>query len=53
MYFDRHEFSVKGRLKVDDEGDDEDLTGFKSSLSFFQHVCVGLICVCVLLSSIS
>jgi hypothetical protein len=29
MYFDRQEFSLKGGLKVNDEGDDEDLKGFK------------------------
>jgi hypothetical protein len=45
MYFDRQEFSLRGGLKVDDEGDDENIKGFKSGLSFSQHVCVGLICV--------
>ncbi len=32
-------------LKVDDEGDDEDLKGFKSGLKSSQCVCVELICV--------
>jgi hypothetical protein len=32
MYFDRHKFSLRGGLKVDDEGDDEDFRGLKSSL---------------------
>jgi hypothetical protein len=32
-------------LKVDDEGDDEDPTGFKSDLESSQCVCVKLIFV--------
>jgi hypothetical protein len=53
MYFDRQEFSLGGDLKVDDEGDHEDLWGFKSNLESFQCVCVGLICVWMLLICIS
>jgi hypothetical protein len=45
MYFDRHEFSLRGGLRVDDERDDEDLKGLKNGLSSLQRVCVGLICV--------
>jgi hypothetical protein len=40
-------------LKVDDEGDGEDLKGFKSGLESFQCVCVELICVWMLLICIS
>ncbi len=32
-------------LKVDDEGDDENLKGFKSGVESFQCMCVKLICV--------
>jgi hypothetical protein len=32
MYFDTQEFSLRGGLRVDDEGDDEDLKGLKSNL---------------------
>jgi hypothetical protein len=32
MYFDRQEFSLKGGLRVDDEGNDENFRGLKSGL---------------------
>jgi hypothetical protein len=32
MYFDKKGFSLKGGLKVDDEGDVEDLRGLKNDL---------------------
>jgi hypothetical protein len=32
-------------LKVDDEGDDEDLRGLKSNLQYFQCVCQVDLCV--------
>jgi hypothetical protein len=32
MYFYRQKFSLRKDFKVDDEGDDEDLRGFKSGM---------------------
>jgi hypothetical protein len=53
MYFDRNGITLRGGLMVDDEGDVEDLKGLMSVLWSCQCVCIGSICVWMLLSYMS